>query len=86
MQQPTSSEPHDRHRERVARLDERTRTAWTEYLSMTRGGARDVYEETEAFAWRRLRRGLAELAGERRRADFELDRALADSHGTRRAA
>jgi hypothetical protein len=69
----------------VARLDERECTAWKEYLAMTRAGA-DAYEQTEPFAWRRLRRSLAELAGERRRADFELDRALAESHGTRRAA
>lgn len=85
MSDPTASEPHDRHRERVARLDDRVCTAWKEYLAMTRAGA-DAYEQTEPFAWRRLRRSLAELAGERRRADFELDRALAESHGTRRAA
>jgi hypothetical protein len=86
MSDRTASEPHDRHRERVAHLDERTCTAWKEYLAMTRAGAEGAYEQTESFAWRRLRRGLAELAGERRRAAFELDRALAESHGTHRAA
>jgi hypothetical protein len=85
MSHPTASEPHDRHRERVAQLDERVRTAWKEYLAMTRA-ANGAYEETEPFAWRRLRRSLVELLGERRRADFELDRAIADRHGTRRAA
>lgn len=85
MSHPTASEPHDRHHEQVARLDERVCTAWKEYLAMIR--AADVaYEQTESFAWRRLRRSLAELAGERRRVDFERDRAIAESHGTRRAA
>ena len=84
MSDPTASEPHDRHRERVARLDERVCTAWKEYLAMIRAGA-DAYEQTEPFDDRRL--ALRQIAaGERRRADFELDRALAESHGTRRAA
>jgi hypothetical protein len=86
MCDPTAREPHDRHRERMARLDERVCTAWKEYLAMTRASAENAYDQTEPFAWRRLRRSLVELAGERRRADFELDRALADWHGTRRAA
>ena len=43
MSDPTASEPHDRHRERVARLDERVCTAWKEYLAMTRAGA-DAYD------------------------------------------
>jgi hypothetical protein len=53
---------------------------------MTRASDPRAYVQTETFAWRRLRRSLAELAGERRRVDFEVDRQIAESRGTRRAA
>jgi hypothetical protein len=86
MSKPSSSDPNDRTCAQLARVDERVRTAWTEYLAMTRASAPRAYAETEAFAWRRLRRCLAELAGERRRAEFELDRQSAEARGLRRAA
>jgi hypothetical protein len=86
MSKPSSSESHDRTRAQLARVDERVRTAWTEYLAMTRASTARAYAETEAFAWRRLRRCLAELAGERRRIEFELDRQSAEARGLRRAA
>ena len=82
----TRSELHRIHAERVARLDERTRSAWGEYLAMTRASTPDVYAETESFAWRRLRRDMAAIAQERRRIEFEFDRALVELSGTRRAA
>ncbi len=82
----SSSDPHDHAQRQLARIDERTATAWSEYLAMTRASSPLAYAETEAFAWRRLRRSLAELAGERRRVEFELDREIAESRGTRRAA
>ncbi|MEO9174303.1 MAG: hypothetical protein ABI317_02230 [Gaiellales bacterium] len=86
MLHPTHSELDRAHSERIARLDERTSSAWGEYLAMTRGSAADVYVETESFAWRRLRRDMATIAQERRRIDFEFDRALVELLGTRRAA
>ena len=86
MSKPSSSDLHDRTRAQLARIDERTRTAWSEYLAMTRASAPQAYADTEAFAWRRLRRSLAELAGDRRRVEFELDRQHAESRGIRRAA
>ena len=43
-------------------------------------------EQNEPFAWRRLKRMLAELAADRRRADFELDRGLAEARGITRAS
>jgi hypothetical protein len=86
MPQPTRSELHRTQSEHLARLDERTSNAWAEYLAMIRGGAPDVYAQTESFAWRRLRRDLAAIAHERRRVEFEFDRALVELLGTRRAA
>jgi hypothetical protein len=86
MLHPTSSELHRTQSERLARLDERTSDAWGEYLAMTRGSAPDVYAQTESFAWRRLRRDMAAIAHERRRIEFEFDRALVELLGTRRAA
>lgn len=86
MNQSTPTHPHDPYRAQLARLDERVATAWNEYLAMTRGSTPDAYGQTEAFAWRRLRRELAHMTGERRRCDFEHDRELAESRGTRRAA
>jgi hypothetical protein len=82
----TRSELDRVHSERLARLDERTCAAWDEYLAMTRACTRDVYPQTESFAWRRLRRDMATVAQERRRIDFEFDRALVELSGTRRAA
>jgi hypothetical protein len=82
----TRSELQRVHAERLARLDERTRVAWGEYLAMTRASTQDVYAETESFAWRRLRRDMAAIAQERRRIEFEFDRALVELSGTRRAA
>ncbi|MDX6525975.1 MAG: hypothetical protein QOI43_1486 [Gaiellales bacterium] len=87
MNQPSPSHSHDLlHRAQLVRLDERVATAWQEYLAMTRAGAPGAYTQTETFAWRRLRRSLAELGAERRRIDFEHDRVVADSRGTLRAA
>jgi hypothetical protein len=86
MSKPSSSDPHDRTCAQLARIDERIRTAWSEYLAMTRASAPQAYAETETFAWRRLRRTLAELAGERRRVDFERDRQSAESRAISRAA
>jgi hypothetical protein len=86
MHQPSSTHPHDPHHAQLARLDERVATAWSEYLAMTRAGNPGAYAQTETFAWRRLRRDLAHVASERRRADFEHDRELAELRGTRRAA
>lgn len=58
----------------------RERTAWDEYLRMTKDCAADprLYADCEPLAWRRLRRALAEVAHLRRRDAFERDRALAD--------
>jgi hypothetical protein len=86
VNQPSSSQPHDAYAAQLARLDERVATAWSEYLAMTRAGAPEAYWQTEAFAWRRLRRDLAHVTSERRRVDFERDRQLAEARGTRRAA
>jgi hypothetical protein len=86
MHQPSSTHPDDPHLAQLARLDERAATAWSEYLAMTRAAGVDAYTQTESFAWRRLRRDLAHVASERRRADFEHDRGLAELHGIRRAA
>jgi len=86
MLHPTRSELHRTHSERTARLDERMSAAWGEYLAMTRASPPDVYAQTESFAWRRLRRDLAAVAQERRRVEFELDRALVELSGIRRAA
>jgi hypothetical protein len=78
MDQRSPSHSHDPHSTQIARLDERVATAWNEYLAMTRAGAPGAYAQTEAFAWRRLRRDLAHLHGERRRVEFEHDRELAE--------
>jgi hypothetical protein len=86
MHQPSSTHPGDPHLAQLARLDERAATAWSEYLAMTRAAGPEAYTQTESFAWRRLRRDLAQIASERRRADFEHDRELAELHGIRRAA
>jgi hypothetical protein len=57
----------------------RERAGWEEYLRATQGCDEAHYGQSEALAWRRLRRALAEVAHLRRRDDFELDRALADT-------
>ena len=82
----TRSELDRIHSERLARLHERTGAAWGEYLAMTRASTPDVYAQTESFAWRRLRRDIATITQERRRIEFEFDRALVELSGTRRAA
>jgi len=72
----------------AARADEiarREQAAWLEYLEMLRPCDADLYAETEPLAWRRLRRTLAALAHDRRRDEFERDRALAEAHGLRLA-
>ena len=67
-----------RHAERLARLAQREASAWREYLAAARAGDKHGYDRAESFAWRRLKRLLAELSAERRRAQFVLDRGLAD--------
>ena len=86
MRHPTEQELRRQHAERAARLAARENQAWSEYLAMTRGGDELGYETAEPFAWRRLRRGLAEIAHDRRRIEFELDRSLADARGISRAS
>jgi hypothetical protein len=82
----TEHELRQRHEERLARLAAREREAWSEYLATTRSDDPLTYERAEPFAWRRLKRMLAELAGDRRRGQFELDRALVEARGIRRAS
>jgi hypothetical protein len=81
MRHPTEHELQTRHAARLAQLEEREVGAWKEYLAGTRSGDALHYEQNEPFAWRRLKRMLAELAADRRRADFELDRGLAEARG-----
>jgi hypothetical protein len=66
--------------ERCTTHARRERAVWDEYLRMTKSCAGDLelYTRSEPLAWRRLRRGLAEVAHLRRRDAFERDRALAD--------
>jgi len=45
-----------------------------------------VYQQAEPLAWRRLRRQIAQLAHDRRRDEFERDRALAEINGLRLAS
>jgi hypothetical protein len=86
MQNPTEQELQQRYAERLARLSERETQAWCEYLASTRAGDSVVYEQAEPFAWRRLKRMLAELAADRRRAEFEFDRGTAEARGISRAS
>jgi hypothetical protein len=72
--------------ERLAELQQREQEAWQEYLDTLRPCDTDLYEQTEPLAWRRLRRTLANLAHDRRRDEFERDRALAEAHGLRLAS
>jgi hypothetical protein len=64
----------------------RERAAWDEYLMSTRGCAAAAYDQAEVLAWRRLRRQLAQLSYDRRRSEFERDRALAELYGLRLAS
>jgi hypothetical protein len=71
--------------ERLGELQHREQEAWREYLDTLRPCDRNLYEQTEPLAWRRLRRTLAGLAHDRRRDEFERDRALAEARGLRLA-
>jgi hypothetical protein len=71
---------------RVLEFAARERAAWEEYLSTIRGIATDVYQQAEPLAWRRLRRQIAQLAHDRRRDEFERDRAVAELNGLRLAS
>jgi hypothetical protein len=71
--------------ERLGELKQRELEAWREYLDALRPCDANLYEQTEPLAWRRLRRTLAGLAHDRRRDEFERDRALAEAHGLRLA-
>ena len=64
----------------------RERDGWEEYLRTTQGLNPDVYAQAEPLAWRRLRRGMAALAHDRRRDEFERDRAVAEIRGLRLAS
>jgi predicted component of type VI protein secretion system len=64
----------------------RERDAWEEYLCTIRGIDTDVYQQAEPLAWRRLRRQIAQLAHDRRRDEFERDRAVAELNGLRLAS
>jgi hypothetical protein len=86
MRRPTEQELRRTYAERAARLAARENEAWMEYLAYIRAGEANGYESVEPFAWRRLRRALAELAHDRRRYEFELERALVDARGISRAS
>ena len=86
MRHPTEQEIRRRHAERLERLARRESEAWREYVDCLRGVDPLGYEMAEPMAWRRLRRRLAELAFDRRREEFELDRALVADSGLRKAS
>ncbi len=73
--------------DRLAAHEDRERALWDAYLRVTKGCPGDLegYLQAEPLAWRRLRRGLAELAHDRRRDAFERDRAAAEASGRRLA-
>jgi hypothetical protein len=71
---------------RVQELAARERDVWEEYLRTIRGIDTDVYQQAEPLAWRRLRRQIAQLAHDRRRDEFERDRAVAELTGLRLAS
>ena len=71
---------------RVVEIAARERDAWEEYLNTIRGIDTDVYQQAEPLAWRRLRRQIAQLAHDRRRDEFERDRAVAELNGLRLAS
>jgi hypothetical protein len=70
---------------RMQEIAQRERGAWDEYLGTIRGLAAEVYDQSEALAWRRLRRTMAQLSHDRRRDEFERDRAIAEIRGLRLA-
>ena len=70
---------------RAVEIAARERDAWEEYLNTIRGIQIDVYQQAEPLAWRRLRRQIAQLAHDRRRDEFERDRAVAELNGLRLA-
>lgn len=72
--------------DRVLEFAARERDAWEEYLTTIRGIDTDVYQQAEPLAWRRLRRQIAQLAHDRRRDEFERDRAVAEINGLRLAS
>jgi predicted component of type VI protein secretion system len=71
---------------RMQEFAARERDAWEEYLRTIRGIDTDVYQQAEPLAWRRLRRQIAQLAHDRRRDEFERDRAVAELNGLRLAS
>jgi predicted component of type VI protein secretion system len=71
---------------RMAEFAERERDVWEEYLRTIRGLDYAVYQQAEPLAWRRLRRQIAQLAHDRRRDEFERDRAVAEINGVRLAS
>ncbi len=82
----TLSEVENWFTTRLQEIAAREREAWDEYLLTIRGVASDVYEQSESLAWRRLRRTMAQLAHDRRRHEFERDRAVAEIRGLRLAS
>ena len=71
---------------RMQEFAARERDAWDEYLRTIRGLETDVYQQAEPLAWRRLRRQIAQLSHDRRRDEFERDRAVAEINGLRLAS
>jgi hypothetical protein len=71
---------------RIEEIAARERDAWEEYLTTIRGIDTDVYQQAEPLAWRRLRRQIAQLSHDRRRDEFERDRAVAEFNGLRLAS
>lgn len=67
--------------DRMQEFAARERVAWEEYLRTIRGIDTNVYQQAEPLAWRRLRRQIAQLAHDRRRDEFERDRAVAELNG-----
>ena len=86
MRHPSELELRRRHASRAANLAARENEAWLEYLAHIQSGDTNAYETAEPFAWRRLRRALAELAQNRRLHEFQLERALADARGASQAS
>ncbi len=86
MPDDTSPDVTAWYAERVAAHQARERELWDAYLRVTKGCPGDLerYLHAEPLAWRRLRRGLAELAHDRRRDAFARDRAAAEA--SRRAS
>jgi hypothetical protein len=71
---------------RVEEFATRERDAWEEYLCTIRGIDTDAYQQAEPLAWRRLRRQIAQVSHDRRRDEFERDRAVAELNGLRLAS